>query len=158
MAEVMPTAAASPYVVRIAGESNEERGFDSYMDARRVFTDYKWKLKAANAGRVELLEGDNIRENFDASISPDAGKKAKKRSAPGGKAARARKEPKKAAASSAGGAKGGKTVLMLDGEKVKRAMTAFMFFSNDRRPELQVTTPDRRSYSKTKINGKSRPS
>ena len=34
-------------------------------------------------GRVELLEGDNIRENFDASISPDAGKKAKKRSAPG---------------------------------------------------------------------------
>ena len=99
MAEVMPTAAASPYVVRIAGESNEERGFDSYMDARRVFTDYKWKLKAANAGRVELLEGDNIRENFDASISPDAGKKAKKRSAPGGKAARARKEPKKAAVS-----------------------------------------------------------
>ena len=151
MAEVC-AAAASPYVVRIAGESNEERGFDSYMDARRVYTDYKWKLKAANAGRVELLEGDNIRENFDASISPDAGKKAKKRSAPGSKAVRSRKEQKKAVASSAG-AKGGKTVLMLDGEKVKRAMTAFMFFSNDRRPELQQANPDMKITEISKLIG-----
>ena len=53
-------AAASPYVVRVAGDSTEERGYDSYMDARRAFNDFKWKLKAAKLRKEALIASSRL--------------------------------------------------------------------------------------------------
>ena len=113
----------------------EDKSFSSYMDARRCFSDLTFKYRGAGAGKVELMLGEDVKEVFDAAnqISPEAKAGAKKTKKRTGTATKARKAaaPKKSD-------DGTEKVAMLDGERVKKPSSSYMFFNKARSAELRA--------------------
>ena len=103
--------------------------------ARRCFSDLTFKYRGAGAGKVELMLGEDVKEVFDAAnqISPEAKAGAKKTKKRTGTATKARKAaaPKKAD-------DGTEKVAMLDGERVKKPSSSYMFFNKARSAELRA--------------------
>ena len=58
------------YTVRMSG--GDDKSFDSFMDARRAYTDQMWKFRSAGAGKVDLLLGEEVKETFDVADDADA--------------------------------------------------------------------------------------
>jgi hypothetical protein len=58
---------------------NEEKQFESYLDARKKFSYFQWKAKQAKEGIVTILDAQlNEIENYDVTtMSPAAGKRRK---------------------------------------------------------------------------------
>ena len=124
--------------------NGEETLFESFLDARRVFSNNKFAFSQAGKGilltndymcgadnivclgAVELWSGDTLKEKFDAEdvesmVSPTI------------KAKQASRRPKVAAKVAKKVVSKVKKVAMLDGQKVKKASTSYLVFSNENR-------------------------